>query len=288
MTFPPLCPHVTWKSNASTLIHLTSNLSAFAIDSGDRVYVADRETNQVLIDSTSGSFLNRINSSRPTSLFLYADQYILVGSDQSIDLIQLAEPRTSRSIDVSGPCQSLFVDRNETVYCSLPEQHRVITLSLTKPSSLQEYSVGTGTCGATSTHLCFPTGLCVGYNFDLFVADTDNDRIQVFRNRSSEGQTVVGGGGWINIDLLRPTAVILDGDGTLFILDSGHRRVVHSFWSDWRCVVGCSSNESESSISELSSPTHLAFDQQGNLFVLDQGNQRIQKYPVNDGEKYLL
>ena len=280
---PKLCHHVTWKKIDSTLIDLSSsapNLSVFAIDSDDRVYVADRETNQVLISSTSGSFLTQINSSRPTSLFVYGDQYILVGSDQSIDLIQLAEPRASRSIDVTGPCQSLFVDRNETVYCSLPEQHRVITLSLTNSSSPPQYSVGSGTCGSASTQLCSPTGLAVGYNFDLYVADTNNDRVQRFSDRSLKGETIVGAGGRMNTTLLRPTALIPDRDGTLFILDSGHRRVVHYFWSGWRCVIGCSATGNEPLSGELSSPTHLAFDQQGNLFVLDQGSRRVEKYQL--------
>jgi hypothetical protein len=281
MNLPQLCPYVTWKSNASTLIDLISNLSAFAIDSKDHIYLTDREANQVSIYSPSGILLSQINSSRPTSVFVHGNNHIFISSDQKINRIKLSGESSASSIDVSESCQSLFVDRDETVYCSLPKQHRVITLSFRNTSSLQQYSVGNGSCGSTSTKLCFPTGLFLGHEFDLYVADTNNDRIQRFRNRSSEGECILGKGGSTNVQLSRPTALILDEDGTVFVLDQNNRRIIHySWWGCWRCVIGCSSNENEPSSSELSYPTHLAFDKQGNLFVLDQGNRRIQKYQL--------
>ena len=280
MNRPQLCPHVTWNKNASTLIDLTSDFSAFAIDSKDQIYLTDRETNQLSIYPPSGVFLTQINSSRPTSVFVHEDKYILIGSNRSIDLFLPSGESPSLSLNVSEPCRGLFVDRDQTVYCSLAEQHRVITLSPRNPSSPEQYSVGTGSCGSTSRELCFPMGLYVSNEFDLYVADSNNNRIQRFRNRSSVGETVVGTSGGIEIDLSRPTALISDVDGTLFILDSGHHRIVHYFGSGWRCVVGCTSTENESLTGELPSPSHLAFDQQGNLLVLDQGNRRLQKYPL--------
>ena len=283
MDHPRLCPHVTWKSNASTPINVNSsvsNLSALFIDFNDRIYLADQSTNNVSIYSALGVLLTQINSSQPTSLFVYGNLNILIGSNQSIDLFQPPKQSPSFSINVSEPCRDLFVDQNETVYCSLREQHRVIALSLAVSSAVEEYSVGSGTCGSTSIGLCFPTGLYVNNELNLYVVDTNNDRIQLFKSRSLEGITIVGTGASMSMNLSRPTALIPDGIGTLFILDRNNRRIVHYFWSGWRCVIGCSSDASESSSSALALPTHLAFDQRANLFVLDQGNQRIEKYQL--------
>ena len=180
---------------------------------------------------------------------------------------------------MKGTCRALFVDRTGILYCSLTERHRVITFSLRRRVQLETYSFGQPFCGSTSEQFCCPTGIHVSNDLHLYVADTDNDRIQLFTNRTSQGTTILGGNERQMTNLSRPTAVIMDQEGTLFILDRDNRRILHYFWSNWKCLVGCQS-QSEAVNSELSSPGHLAFDREGNLFVLDQGNQRIEKYQL--------
>lgn len=122
-------------------------------------------------------------------------------------------------------------------------------------------------------------GIYVSYNFDLDVGDTNNDRIQWFKNRSSEGTTIRGGSANVITSLSRPTAVIMEADGNLFILNRDNHQILHYFFNGWKCLIGCSGHTGASN-SELSFPTQLAFDRQGNLFVLDRGNRRIVKYQL--------
>ena len=114
-------------------------------------------------------------------------------------------------------------------------------------------------------------------NFNLYVADSGNHRIQFFKNNQLNGTTVVGSGAPGTISLNLPTAITLDGNGYYFIVDLGNNRVVASGLTGFRCIVGCS-GQSGSSPSQLSTPRSLAFDTDGNLFVADTDNIRIQKF----------
>ena len=72
------------------------------------------------------------------------------------------------------------------------------------------------------------------------------------------------------IVLSRPTGVVLDADGYLFIVDSGHHRIIGSGPGGFRCVVGCSGLAGSAS-DHLSSPATLSFDTDGNMFVVRFG-----------------
>lgn len=136
----------------------------------------------------------------------------------------------STSFNVSGTDWALFVDWNEIAYCSLAGEHRVIALSLWISSSMKDYSVGTGSCESAPSELCFATRISVDLSLDLYVADTNNNRIQVFSDRSTAETTLVGVGGSIFTDPLNPTGVILD---------SGHHRIIRSNGEHWQCLAGC-------------------------------------------------
>ena len=75
-------------------------------------------------------------------------------------------------------------------------------------------------------------GVYVSYHFDLYVADTDNDRIQLFKNPHLEGTTILGGNSHVITSLSRPSAVIGDDGGHLFILDRDNHRILHYFSID--------------------------------------------------------
>ena len=282
---PELCSlNVHWNPNGSILIDLTSsiqNSSVFFIDSFNQLYIDGLGSNRVSISSTLTGLIHASipwnHSRRPASLFVYFSREIFIAYPQSID--RLNQSTVQSTIELNGTCSTLFVDRTRTLYCSLTEQHRVITFSLDRPPQIGDYSLGDGSCGSTTRQLCFPLGIHVTSLLDVYVADTNNDRIQLFKNRSVEGTTVLGGNSNVITSLSKPTAVIADYDGRLFIVDRDNHRIIHYFRSRWTCLIGCA-GRSGSASSELSFPTDLAFDYEGNLFVLDRGNRRIQKYQL--------
>ena len=121
-------------------------------------------------------------------------------------------------------------------------------------------------------------GLFVDVNFDLYVADWGNHRIQLFRQGQQNAITVAGSGSLnVTITLNRPIHVVLDMDKYLFIVDQYNHRIVGSNENGFHCIVGCTGS-SGSSANTLNKPSSMAFDSFGNIYVVDEFNHRIQKF----------
>jgi DNA-binding beta-propeller fold protein YncE len=175
-------------------------------------------------------------------------------------------------------CWDLFVDINNTLYCSISSLAQVVTKSLNSNSNALTIVAGIGVPGSAPNMLQTPRAIFVDINFDLYVADCDNDRIQLFRSGELNGTTVVGSGSpTVTITLSRPTGIALDADKYIYIVEWGNNRVIGSGPYGFQCLVGCS-GQPGSTASELNYPFGLSFDSYGNMFVTDSGNSRIQKF----------
>ena len=174
-------------------------------------------------------------------------------------------------------CKGLFVDIYNNLYCSQYRDHQVVRTSLNNPDNTLTVVAGTGCQGPTSTTLNSPRGIFVTNELDLYVADKDNNRIQLFRRAERNATTVAGNGVSGTITLNHPTGVVLDADGNLFIVDSGNHRIVGFGPFGLRCLVGCSGSSGPGA-DHLDKPKTLSFDRDGNMFVTDCDNNRIQKF----------
>ena len=135
-----------------------------------------------------------------------------------------------------------------------------------------------GSCAGYQPHLLFcPLGIFVTVNLDLFVVDAGNHRVQLFRSGQMNGTTVAGSGAPGTIQLRSPTAVMLDSNGDVFILDCYGSRIVGSGSSGFQCIIGCNTGYG-SAPSQLSYPRSMSFDSYGNIFVADTTNNRMQKF----------
>jgi hypothetical protein len=169
------------------------------------------------------------------------------------------------------------------------DHHKVVKKWLNGNSSTLEIAAGMNISGSNSTMLSQPIGIFVDINFDLYVADCGNHRIQLFRTGQLNATTVAGKTSPnTTIILSCPTAVVLDADKYLFITDQFNNRIVRSGPDGFRCLLGCS-NVSGSESNQLSHPRSLTFDSCGNMFVADQFNHRIQKFLLskNSCSKYV-
>jgi DNA-binding beta-propeller fold protein YncE len=164
------------------------------------------------------------------------------------------------------------------LYCSLGERHQVIAKSLNYTTNRFLIVAGTGSPDTASNTLDNPRGIFVDINFDLYVADCGNDRIQLFHSEKLSGITIAGNGSSnITITLNCPTGIVLDGDQYLFIVDHNNHRIIRSGPNGFQCLLGCSGSSGSAS-SALNGPWSLSFDSYGNIFVTDQDNNRIQKF----------
>ena len=134
--------------------------------------------------------------------------------------------------------------------------------------------------GSASNMLNSPWGIFVDINFNLYVADCYNHRIQFFRSGELKGTTLAGANASGTITLKYPSSVVLDADGYLFIVDSDNHRIVGSGPTGFRCVVGCS-NTTGTASNQLYYPQTMAFDSYGNIYVIDEANSRIQKFTLS-------
>jgi hypothetical protein len=253
------------------------------VNINNTVYVAARNLNEVQVwqeGSTKPSKTISDNMFSPYSLFvtINGDIYVDNGKNNNrVDKWTLNSISSVPVMDVTNNCFDLFVDSNNTLYCSLVDLHQVVNISLKRETKTPEIVAGTGSPGAEANMLHYPQGIFVSANFDLYVADCWNNRVQRFRSGELVGQTVVGATAIGTVALSCPNGIVLDAGGYLFIADQNNNRIVGSGPNGFRCMVGCS-NVDGSAMDELSYPSALSFDNYGNIFVADQGNSRIQKF----------
>ncbi len=156
-------------------------------------------------------------------------------------------------------------------------------------------------CSKTNAgSLCDPNNLTVDRNGNLFIADTDGNRVLEFTPPFSTGMSaslVIGQSSFDSATCLAgsarlcaPRDVTLDRNGNLFVADADNNRVLEfntpltngeaahlvfgqSNFTSNRCNQGGSP-----SASSLCSPKGVTLDEAGNLYVADQDNNRVVMY----------
>jgi hypothetical protein len=253
------------------------------VSTNNTIYVSAALLNQVVaLSEASDTVIQNISVglNYPYGLFVTnnGDVYVDNGYvNGRVDKWAWNATSSVTAMNVTSRCQSLFIDINDTIYCSNDLEHKVVKLSLNSGSNTAIIAAGNGTAGSTSTMLYVPNGLFVDLQFNLYVADYSNSRIQFFELNQLNGSTLAGNGASGTVALNGPSDVVLDADGYLFIADRNNYRIIGSGPNGFRCVAGCTGTSGSAS-NQLYHPYSLSFDSYGNLFVDDQSNNRIQKF----------
>jgi DNA-binding beta-propeller fold protein YncE len=146
---------------------------------------------------------------------------------------------------------------------------------------------------ATEASLAGPSGLAVGRDGTLYIADTFNGRIRAIHPGTGTITTVVGDGGEYryqgpmevpSASLSRPSGIAVDPDGNILITDSDNHLVRRWERSTGRidrvAGVGESSDKGDGGPAleaGLSYPFGIAIDGEGHLLVADTFNHRIRE-----------
>ena len=253
------------------------------ISTNNSVYVAAHTLNQT-IEWKEGNhtapkhIISNIQDPRGLFVTINGDMYVDNGRFiHRVEKISINITNSVAIMNVTSRCISLFVDFTNTLYCCMDLQHQVLKLPLGYGPSAGKFAGGNGTNGSSSDLLDRPNGIFVDIKRNLYVADSGNNRIQLFRPDSLNGTTVAGnnviGYGGLNF----PTSIALDADDYLFIVDRDNHRIIRSEQNGFRCIVGCNKDHGFESY-QLKFPQVLSFDSYGNLFVLDENNDRVQKF----------
>ena len=148
---------------------------------------------------------------------------------------------------------------------------------------------------ATNAKLNFPFGVTVDATGNLFIADTDNNRIRkvgangIITTLAGNGTNGYSGDGGTatNAELYEPNGVTVDATGNLFIADTINFRIREVSTNGIITTVagngqfGYSGDGIAATNAEFAYPMGVAVDATGNLFIADLQNNRIRKVGTN-------
>jgi hypothetical protein len=281
---PKFCPDASWNPNGTVFAIADSKPYGLFVHLDNTVYATEQDTNRLQVWSSAGGIPTKTISyylNNPGAIFVTLNKDIYVDSGDNLQVEMWTSNATSGVIvmNVSAQCLGLFIDINNTLFCAASDHHQVVAKSLSSSADQIIVVAGTGIAGPKLDQLCNPNGIFVDIHLNLYVADWNNGRIQMFPPGQLKGITVAGTGASGTIVLYGPTAVVLDADSYLFIVDMLNNRVVGSGPDGFRCLVGCS-RVSGSLVSQFNGPRNLGFDSYGNLFITDRENDRILKFTL--------
>ncbi|CAF1040811.1 unnamed protein product [Adineta steineri] len=276
-----------WNSNGITIGNesiVGQYPRAIFVSTNNTVYATNQEDKTILIwheESVNPTKIISGNFTEPYSLFVTLNGDIYIDDGEGNGRVQKWSAESNIFVtvmNVNSSCDGLFVDINNTLYCSMYYYHQVVERSLNDSvMTSNRVAAGTGIRGSASNQLDGPRGIFVDVNLDLYVADCENNRVQLFQSEESNGIIVAGSGSRNStITLFCPSGIVLDAEKYLYIVDYSYHRIVGSGLNGFRCLVGCYGEGSQSN--QLTLPLSFSFDYSGNIFVTDQYNHRIQKF----------
>jgi trimeric autotransporter adhesin len=199
---------------------------------------------------------------------------------------------------------AVAVDASGNIYIADTYNYRI--RMVTKTTGIITTAAGNGTYGysgdgglATSASLRFPNGVSVDASGNIYIADTNNNRIRMVTKTTGIITTVAGddasgysgdGGLATSATLNYPHAVSVDASGNIYIADSGSDRIrlatkttgiITTLAGD--DASGYSGDGGLATSATLNYPQAVAIDASGNIYIADTYNHRIRMVTKTTG-----
>ncbi|KPA18527.1 hypothetical protein MHK_001255, partial [Candidatus Magnetomorum sp. HK-1] len=153
-------------------------------------------------------------------------------------------------------------------------------------SASYSYSIGTGSGGGSTGQLWYANGVAVDSAGKIYVADSSNNRVQVFTSSGSYDYSF-GSAGTAVGEFNNPYDVAVDSTGKIFVSDrNNHRIQVFSNAGSYDYSIG--TGTSGNTAGEFNSPNGIAIDSSDNLYVADASNHRIQVFSNSGAYEYSI
>lgn len=261
------------------------------VDSAGNVWIADWQNNRVSVFDSEGEFLDSFGSqgtgegqfNRPDALDIDAAGNVWVG-DQNNDRIQRFD-LAGQYVDEFGTPGSgegqfnftwpmgLHADDQGHIWVSDNLNHRIQRWTIPNEKTSHISHTGAyGEAGAADGQLQAPSDVAIGPEGDMWVVDTENDRIQ---HLDAQGGFLskFGSSGEADGQLSEPTGIAIDAEGNLWVVDRANSRLQRfSPQGEFLSKFG----ESGFAEGKLLAPRQVAIDAAGDLWVTDAF--RVQKF----------
>ena len=154
---------------------------------------------------------------------------------------------------------------------------------------------------ATGANLFLPTGVAVDGAGNLYIADSDHNRIRMVTKSTGLISTIAGNGNLAytgdngpatSASLNTPSSVALDAAGNIYIADTGNNAVrridgasgiITTFAGSLTGAPGTTGDNGPATGALLSGPWGVTLDASGNLYIADTGNHRIREVLLSSG-----
>ncbi|CAF0757588.1 unnamed protein product [Adineta steineri] len=227
--------------------------SGIVLDSSGGIYITDTSNNRVQYWSNgavSGTTVAGIQGSTGSANNLLIDPFG-IALDSSSGTLYIVDQSNSRVMSyLSGASSGTVVaggnglgtgstQLNYPVGLYFDSSSNSLIIANAGSNNIVRWVIGatnwvlvagssTGTSGSSSDLLNYPVGVTLDSLGNLYIADRDNHRIQLFLAGQTNGTTIVGVSGQSgsnNTFLYKPCAVTLDSQRNLYVADTYNNRV---------------------------------------------------------------
>ncbi len=144
-----------------------------------------------------------------------------------------------------------------------------------EPTDVPEFMATWGSNGTGDGQFGTPAGVETDQFGNLYVADSEQNRIQKF-NPSGEYLDQWDGSASGNGTFNLPAGLTFTPDGSIYVLETYGSRRVMKFDSNWNYLSQWGGTGSGNG--KFNSPSGITSDSLGNIYILDAGNRRVQKF----------
>jgi len=225
--------------------------SDVAVDPAGNVYVADQDNHRV----------QQFNSS-----LTYQRTFGTTGVPYLTDGYHYNEP-FDVAVDASGNLGIVEGEAGGSRFVKLDAD------------GLVQFTVGeAGVGGTDDAHFDGPHGVAFDAGGDVYVADTWNNRVQIFGADGTYRATLGTGGGSGDYEFRSPHGVAVDSHGAIYVADTDNHRVqIYDSGFAHVATLGVT-GEGGSDDDHFDGPLDVAVDGRGEIYVADGGNHRVQRY----------
>ncbi|MGH8907595.1 MAG: hypothetical protein ACRD0K_13975, partial [Egibacteraceae bacterium] len=209
------------------------------------------------------------------------------------------EARPVTSIQFDGRLAAAVVGPGGSVYIAAGGKNQIVRM---EPSGTVTTVAGTGAEGssgdggpATQAQLAAPTGIAIGTDGAVYIADTDNHRIRRI-DPNGTITTIAGtgayrfagdGGPATQAPLAAPTGIAIGPDGALYIADTDNHRIRQIDPNGTITTLagtgteGFSGDNEPATQAQLDDPQGVAIGPDGAVSIADTDNHRIRRVDPN-------